>query len=1165
VHAQRHVEEMTQLVLTCDNLLQLQAALSIHLHQFTPSCIATAMRHLQHLRQQELQQQATNGGAAAPVMQAVQLQLAGQLTEAMLRQVPLVSAGCLASFLAAAAAMRLVMPGPVLEEFASHLVNKALWVACQQHSSVQTHAGPHQQQLDRHVQAHPHSRQQQLQDQQQVPPASSRSDDHQRQPVPHAAALSAWALAKLRLRSEPLWRELCSIAGEQLHHMSASDCVLLAWACAKTGHSQQRLFYALQQHLRPQAPHLSPDNISSLLWSYAAAGQYHPAWLSALVDAAASKMERFSPRHLATTLWACASLRHADARMLSALWVQALACMSDMQPQALSNLAWALASLGVADEPLTAAVISRAVEVVDGLSMQGLANVGWAIVKLQQQLKCSPSAPPPASTSQHGFASSGSSGRLMSSACNPPQDSGRGWRAARSRVLSASAHELLDAICSRAAGELQTAKPQEVCNLLWACATLQHRHEAFLSAAATHLVGVAEESRPLDIAQALWALEVLRFRRKATHQALLLSALHRLHVFGPQALSNLAWAAASSGMQAPSGLAQAVAHQLQALLPQMTPQGLATTLWALSKLGRVPQQLVHTASSHITRQLPMFNAQDLCNVAMVCAKAGYKEAQLLQPLAAAASAAAAATLQAAPGTTQHIPYGRSLGTDSSSTQDWGAAQSQGAAQATPGLSDWGPYAAAGGSTRSKQVTAQGACNLVWAFAGTGWCDSALLQQLQQVALPNLTRLQPRNIAGLYQGFALLREPFDGLLAALPAACKASKSHGLHPKRSSPQGSLLHHPQQEQQQLPSVQPGLIHEGSGPGLWLQVQDMMQVLKAWPADSLALLVHSIAVAGAQDSQAALVLAAVKLLNRTSVADSLSPHRHSQLHLALVHLALHWGVASEGHTAAGHTAATAMAAAAAAGARKSAGPTTGWAAGEQSLVQQLVHASFAAELGAACCGPIEACLPCQQEQQELSGDQALLQSAVPGPVAGQAASDQAADLPQTAAVTASELLLTAAELLTGALAHSCLSSWQQNELAYQLCRVEQEVVCVLQGITGQQPLVQHWLQLTYTRPGRSHTPAALSKVSSRALAVKIGLPSSVLGPGRRPMAVCVLPPAALSSSFPRKVLGHTALEHGCLDAAGWQVVCVTWEEWDQLGGDLRRQQGLLQGLCDL
>jgi len=64
--------------------------------------------------------------------------------------------------------------------------------------------------------------------------------------------------------------------------------------------------------------------------------------------------------------------------------------------------------------------------------------------------------------------------------------------------------------------------------------------------------------------------------------------------------------------------------------------------------------------------------------------------------------------------------------------------------------------------------------------------------------------------------------------------------------------------------------------------------------------------------------------------------------------------------------------------------------------------------------------------------------------------------------------------------------------------------------------------------------------------LPVRLGVPAGSLGVARRPVALELLPPASLTSSSPRRVLGATGLHHDCLRAAGWEVVLLPLEDWE-------------------
>ncbi|WIA28776.1 hypothetical protein OEZ86_011308 [Tetradesmus obliquus] len=453
----------------------------------------------------------------------------------------------------------LALPPDVLQQLAHDLVHRALHVACQQH---------HQQQQQQ--QHHLQQQQQQQQRNQQDGNANSSSNAlGQPSPAalpaqqPHLTAKAAWALAQLQLRQPALWSELASVAGEALEQLGPQDCVMLCWSMARARHQDPRVFHALLQRVSGCSRQLGPDSISCLLWSCARVGHYHHASVTALVLAAAGSMERFSPRALARCLWACGALRHYEPRLLRAARVRALASMHQFEPHSCVLVMCALAKFGVQDEQLAAAVAGQALQALPGFTIQGLANMAWAVAKLQQQ-----------------------GGQQQQQRLLRVSSSSKGRKQQQDIAVQQVQRRLLAGICAAAAPRLATPKPQEVCNLLWACAIMKLQHQGFLEAAGERLAAVAEDASPRDLAQAVWAFEVLQYRRKAVQQVLVLQALNKLHLFGAQALSNWAWAVASAGMQLPRGLPAAVAQQFQVLLPQLTAQGTATTLWALGKMGK---------------------------------------------------------------------------------------------------------------------------------------------------------------------------------------------------------------------------------------------------------------------------------------------------------------------------------------------------------------------------------------------------------------------------------------------------------------------------------------------------------------------------------------------------------------------------------------------------
>lgn len=1089
VHVPGQLQQLVDVLRSCSDLQQLQHIVVARLTTLPAGVLTVAM--LQVLTLQQQQQSRSRG------MRQLQSGLVKQLSEAMVQQLPAASWQTLTVFLAAAAAGQMMLPEHALELMAQELVHRALRGACQERQQQRQGAGSlistasvvqDASKMQPVSQVHPgairrlrsHSAEQQT-----MATAAQALVQQQQQ---HPISKSAWALARLQLHAPTVWAELGSLAGEYLQQLTAQDIVLVSWALAKSHQHQPRLFNALQHQLKGEVHRLTPDAISCLLWSYATVGHYHHAGTAALVTAAAGSMERFTPRALTRTLWACAKLRHFDPRLLSALRVQALASMGEFEPQNLSMLMWGLATFGVVDMQLAQAVAQRASSVIQGFTMQGLTNLAWGLAKMQQlQHKQSQQQRPRSSSSRC---------RKQSKQTSSKQD-----------FDVDQLQQFMATIATTAVSRLPTAKPQEVCNLMWACAVLRYKHSELLTAACARLCVVAGDITPQDFSQAMWALGVFKYNCRHTLQVINRHALNKLNQFGPQALSNWCWAVAVLRPQLTSATKAAAAHQCQVLLPRFTPQGLATTLWALSKLGGVSQQLLHDASYHILANIGCYNAQDICNISMVCAKAGYREPTLLQGLADAASSAAAVTLMlhnsssaisSGSGSAQHAldssrqPVSCALGGSSSSHHPQLQQQSYQKLRL-----------AAASAVRQKQLTVQGVGNLVWAFAGLGWYEPVLLKQLQQLAAHFILEgcVKTGDIAGLVQGFALLGESCDVLLQAL----ERSTVWGLHPfRQAGPSSSAVN----QKPHLHSETHSSRTTNTAEQRQRQQAHWRRQLRRWSPDALALLVWGIVASACHEHHARLLCTVLEVLQAAGVS-RLSETRRAELHLAITLLATQWGLVHW--------------------------PADGGFSWTQPCSCSHVESSNTGASSAARAGHQQ---PCD-----------VSDSAPPGVYLLPAGVSHA----------------TAVTVLCGRLAQHCSTGWQHVEAATTLTSIEEQVLQVLQSM-GLTPMAQRWIQPSHqcqsVGSGGAGQAAAVpvSHWSIHGLRVSIAVSGACLGDGQQPVAIEVLPARFISSSWPVRVLGRHSLKHQCLQAAGWRVLVITADQWESIGVRKEQQEFLKQ-----
>ncbi len=198
-------------------------------------------------------------------------------------------------------------------------------------------------------------------------------------------------------------------------------------------------------------------------------------------------------------------------------------------------------------------------------------------------------------------------------------------------------HEaFLGRVAGRALRTLAEFTPQEQANTAWAIARLQlggprqeegagdvEEEEKLLDAIARSTLRGLEEFNPQDLASTSWAFAKLLGTRGG-HEAYLFGgivgrALRQgtggLAGFNPQDLAQTAWAFATMEVRIGEGFRGALAAQALRSLEEFDPQQLANTSWALAKWGERDDSLLKAMARKAVRALPDFSAQNLANTA----------------------------------------------------------------------------------------------------------------------------------------------------------------------------------------------------------------------------------------------------------------------------------------------------------------------------------------------------------------------------------------------------------------------------------------------------------------------------------------------------------------------------------------------------------------------
>jgi hypothetical protein len=332
-----------------------------------------------------------------------------------------------------------------------------------------------------------------------------------------------------------------------------------------------------------------------------------PEQLRSLVERAAEDAEANSrlPDAVSTMLWALARLAYLPPRaLLSALLSHAFAALPCASPQGVACTLYATALLlapvgGLAAGAGLRGAWERALVAawprLGQLTPQGLAMAAWACVQLQ-----SPSTAAQ-QRSRPGGGGLDSRGGTKGGASSRDSSGGGGSGAAQTREWVQAA---VDAAWAQG---LDTATSQAAAVLLWSAAHAGcDVPPAWIAAALQRQAELAGRARPQAVALTLWSLGALtRQRRRLRQQQQQQQQQQRLHP--------------AEEWWATEPIASLLSDLLAASEPRLhawRPQELASTAWALSRLGVAPPDgWLRRFLSVSSRKLPAFSDQQLANLA----------------------------------------------------------------------------------------------------------------------------------------------------------------------------------------------------------------------------------------------------------------------------------------------------------------------------------------------------------------------------------------------------------------------------------------------------------------------------------------------------------------------------------------------------------------------
>lgn len=216
-------------------------------------------------------------------------------------------------------------------------------------------------------------------------------------------------------------------------------------------------------------------------------------------------------------------------------------------PRSLTSIVWAMGKLRILDGELLNVVIDLVTTMMNGglLDAFGLANVAWTLATLHQH-------------------SAGSSVETV--------------------TLSERQATLLDMLASKSCGCPETFKPQELCNLLWAFATLKRRHVRLFERFAEPAVKLLAEFTPQGLSQTVWAYSKLNLSKHSFLIAAAGAAIPKLPGYDAQSVATLAWSFANLEVEHRS-LFAAVCLEAKKRPAVFNTASCSQLLWALSRVS----------------------------------------------------------------------------------------------------------------------------------------------------------------------------------------------------------------------------------------------------------------------------------------------------------------------------------------------------------------------------------------------------------------------------------------------------------------------------------------------------------------------------------------------------------------------------------------------------
>ena len=274
---------------------------------------------------------------------------------------------------------------------------------------------------------------------------------------------TAWGLAKLGCANEEIFLRLSARALAISPDLDAQGLALTAWAFATVGRHDDVLMGEIAKEALGKLVDFGPQNIANLIWATATLGFRCDPLHAAILTESMRRIDEFTPQELSIVNWALTKLAFPIDDVWRTTFRTRVMALKEYAPSELSMIAWALATRGEYDPDFMAYIARRCIETMRSFTGQNISTVIWAVATVSY--KDDPSIDEFLRMALGAIIARAKDFAPLNLALTA-------WGLAK---MSYQAEVAFEALCASATAQMDRFFPQNLVQIVWACATAGHK------------------------------------------------------------------------------------------------------------------------------------------------------------------------------------------------------------------------------------------------------------------------------------------------------------------------------------------------------------------------------------------------------------------------------------------------------------------------------------------------------------------------------------------------------------------------------------------------------------------------------------------------------------------------------------------------------------------